>query len=317
MQRPVLSEQQCRAHCLLPGAARGSLASPWPVMKTILIKKIEPRLQQLHERVLEMRHAFVRASPAQVASCRVVFPSPPEDVPGLGEMRAVQDELSAMETAFLGASLYCKFAGTEEQAWFRGFRKVFHATRAMAEALRHDILLRHYWCLLMGLQFDLEKNAAAKRALGPCLAETMALVCQELTDHQNVEAFVNFATKHTVAYARLSVMQRLVPDAASLSVSALRQRVAGIFELTMQRWVREHDFVFPRLWARFADLASGAEQLFLAVDLKSPPLLIETTSTTPTLIVKKVPKKCRRNKEAEERLKRWRALACLCCCSAS
>lgn len=268
-------------------------------MKGTLLGKIETKLMRLHGRVVELRKVYAQRAPDPFRQLGLV----PLDrcggkfAPEEGQVVLVQEELCDMEKAFLAASLILRLKGTEENMWLRGLRKLFHQTRAMVEALKQDILL-HHWTLLMAVRADLVKHALLRR-LDPWLTETMLLIRDALPE-QNAAEFAALATKRALAYAQLPVMQRVVPDAASLSAHQLRLRLARLFEVTVQRWDRCHGLAVPQVWARLAAFAYGQRDLFLDLGVSAGPR---------ALIAYKGKKGPKRSEKAEK----WRKLACVCC----
>lgn len=138
-------------------------------------------------------------------------------------------------------------AGEDGGEWLKGFLRSYRGTCAEFRRLRDDAaFFAMLFVTFVGL--DVIRNKAFSLLYMRTLTAAAELIHTELhdTDTPHIAAFWRANLAHQVqTYVRMAPLERLVPDAASLSEYALIVRVSHLARIVLQRWDRLHALDVP------------------------------------------------------------------------
>jgi len=177
----------------------------------------------------------------------------------INDARPLQQRMDDMEKTIGQVTCYVKLLANtrgvrigklDGRAWLKGFREKYRETRANMQHLFEDVVY-HTMTLFIAIGLDAQQCTTLAPKMQKALAAAMGVVKHALPRSGNPErqhafcfAFAEYRIKE---YLSLPPMERLVPDAASLSERALLRRFAWLCALNLQHWDRCHGIHLPRV----------------------------------------------------------------------
>jgi hypothetical protein len=175
------------------------------------------------------------------------------------DARPIQQRMDDMEKTVGQVTCYVKLLAStrgirigklDGRTWLKGFHEKYRKTQARFRRLIEDAVYQTM-TLFIAIGLDAQQHATLAPKMEKALTAAMGIVKRALPRSENPElqsAFCFAFAEHRIKeYLSLSPMERLVPDAASLSERALVQRFARLFELNLQRWDRCHGLRLPQV----------------------------------------------------------------------
>jgi hypothetical protein len=207
------------------------------------------RIAVIHKGI-EANH-FVYMSFAPMTSSGQLVPPVPVSL--------IQERFNALEEYIVPIQCYIKLRGRNAVddipsegenglEWLREFQKVFNGVKKQFARLRQDVIVWHL-TLLLACGKDVRSNKVFYKRFGKLLSASVTIVFQELAAPGTEEFWWNCVKERMAKYETLRPMERLIPDAGSLSEEKLVSRVADLFFINLQRWDRIHGMDIPTTYS--------------------------------------------------------------------
>jgi len=225
--------------------------------KHLLCKDADTELIFMQERIQRIR-AIIPGSHYHMLGFTPIDKSG-SPVPAPPTSRLIQKRMDDMEKTVLHVSCYVKLhaqtAGIPDvdfdgRVWLKDFLKQWRKVQRMFRGLVEDVVYQMI-TLFVGVGLDAAQHASfytkyQKTITGAMEAIKCALPPSD-KPHVQSEFCAYFIQRRFRQYIELPPMQRLVPDASSLSERVLVQRFAQLFEINLKRWDRCHGVRLPQV----------------------------------------------------------------------
>ena len=153
----------------------------------------------------------------------------------------LQDRITEFEDNIARIACYVKLRGDEAVTrWYKRFRQEARGIRTRFNKVKEDVLLLHR-SFLLALGYDCASNTEFNTKYGPLFYKAMLTLEEDLAPSFLASELQRFRSNTRYdAYKMMPVTERIIPDAASLSVDYLAYRVHTACSIILQRWYHLH-----------------------------------------------------------------------------